>query len=537
MDGFIELRQIVALLLRRWWILIIGAVLGAGLGLAVSRAQAPLYEATMTLIVGSITNSNQQWSDIQLSERLVLTYADLVRRQPVLQGAVDALQLNDTWQALGSRVSARPVENTQLLEISVKASSPREAQMLADEVGRQLARVSSTTTQSKPSDQVSDSEETRQFVNQRLKNLQNNLETGQRRLSALEEQLARVSESSLEQVADVQAKIKTLSGVMSDWERTYALLLSSSGKEQPANYLDVFESAEANPDPVQPRVRLNTLVGMLVGFCLAVGLVLFSGHLDDSIKAAEDVSHSLGLSTLGVIHHVKGNAIRRKLFSSPAVSPASEDYRLLRSKLQFIWSDWPHKVVMVTSPGPSEQKSFLVANLGIVLAQAGLNTMIVDADLRQRMQHKIFQLPNDQGLAELLLLPTADVCDHLQTTFVTNLRVLTAGELMAFPSECLGSARMSHILDQLANVADVVICDGAQAVSIADGLVLSRQVNGVVLLIESGNTRRPAAEQAVQNLKDAGANLLGAVLSSPDSALVIPKPKTQKTPPIDDTSG
>ena len=127
MDGFIELRQIVALLLRRWWILIIGAVLGAGLGLAVSRAQAPLYEATMTLIVGSITNSNQQWSDIQLSERLVLTYADLVRRQPVLQGAVDALQLNDTWQALGSRVSARPVENTQLLEISVKASSPRSA--------------------------------------------------------------------------------------------------------------------------------------------------------------------------------------------------------------------------------------------------------------------------------------------------------------------------------------------------------------------------------------------------------------------------
>jgi capsular exopolysaccharide synthesis family protein len=177
-------------------------------------------------------------------------------------------------------------------------------------------------------------------------------------------------------------------------------------------------------------------------------------------------------------------------------------------------ADWPRKVIMVTSPIPGELKSLTVANLGIVLAKAGFRVIIVDANLRQPLQHVLFELPDRVGLTELLYAPETELDSHLKNTRVQNLRVLPVGALPPpHPSELLGSAHMSTLLNRLAEQSDIVLCDSAHTVAIVDALVLSRQVDGVVLVVEMGKTRRGLAEQAVYDLQQAGANLLGSVLN------------------------
>jgi capsular exopolysaccharide synthesis family protein len=168
---------------------------------------------------------------------------------------------------------------------------------------------------------------------------------------------------------------------------------------------------------------------------------------------------------------------------------------------------------MVTSSTPQEGKSVTAANLGVVMAQSGLKTILVDADLRRPVQHQIFQVPNLAGLTNLLCSPELEINDHLRNTNVENLHLITCGVLPPNPSELLGSQRMRQLLTSLSQMADVVILDSPPVVAVTDAAVLSNRVDGVVLVAFAGQTRRDVARQAVLNLQQAGANLLGGVLN------------------------
>ncbi len=194
-------------------------------------------------------------------------------------------------------------------------------------------------------------------------------------------------------------------------------------------------------------------------------------------------------------------------------SHVSEAYRVIRSNIQFMSVDKPAKTIMVTSPAPGEGKSTTVANLGVVMAQAGLKTIIVDADLRRPVQHKIFQLPNLAGLTDLLCSPELEIDGHLKETGVENLQLMTCGVLPPNPSDLMVSQRMGQVLASLKEMADAVVFDSPPAVAFADAMVLANRVDGVVLVTEAGQTRRDEARRAVRNLQQAGANFFGAVLN------------------------
>jgi capsular exopolysaccharide synthesis family protein len=510
MNDFMEVRKIIEIIRRQLWLLILVTVAAGVIGYGFSQLETRVYAATATIQVGRAINSTSlDRVDLQFGEELALTYAELIRRKPVLQGTVDALQLEDSWRGLRERVQISPVENTQLLEIRVTAGSPQEAQVIADEVARQVILNGPMTPQDAEADSA------RAFAQQRLNQLQTNIEAAQQKIEQLGAEMATIIVSSPDRASGMQADIDALELLIADWDGTYAQLLTFLSVEPPVNQLSIVETAEINPTPIRPRVRLNIMVAVLIGFLLALGLVLLRGFLDDTLQPTDAVSEILGLATLANISRVKGKSGREKLlFRQDLFSPASEDYRLLRNKVQVMCADWPRKVIMITSPMPGELKSITVANLGIVLAKAGFQVIIVDANLRQPMQHILFELPNRVGLTELLCAPAADLDGHLKFTNVQNLQVLPVGALPPpHPAELLGSAQMSALLDRLATRVDIVLCDSAQTVAIADGLVLSRQVDAVILVIEMGKTRRSLAEQAVLDLQQAGANLLGTVLN------------------------
>jgi capsular exopolysaccharide synthesis family protein len=502
-----ELRQYMAIVMRWWWLTILLTIAAGATSYAVSRRQPLVYEATTTLMVGqSIQATELTNNDILASERLARTYADIAQRQPVLQSTIETLSLNSTWRELKKRVTVKPVQDTQLLEITIEASSPEEAQVIADEVARQLILLSPSALQNQEQD------ENQRFVRQRLEGLQAKIGAGQERMKELEAAMA--GSLSAQQVQELQSEINTLERLITDWENTYTQLLIFIDSKESPNYLAVIEPAQINPDPVRPHLGLNTLIASVVGLSLALGLIFLLEYLDDTLKSADDLDQSLGLTSLGAISQIKGRRYQDRLIASQdPFSPASEAYRMIRSNIQFMAIDRPVKSIMVTSSTPGEGKSFTVANLGIAMAQAGLKTIIVDTDLRRPVQHQVFTVPNLEGLTDLLRSPEIEINSHLKHTRFENLQVITCGTLPPNPSEVLGSQRMGQLLASLNEMADVVIYDSPPAVAVADSAVLSRRVDGVVLVIEAGQTRRDVARQAIMNLQQAGAHILGGVLN------------------------
>jgi capsular exopolysaccharide synthesis family protein len=502
-----ELRQYMAIVIRWWWLTILLTLTAGVTSYAVSQRLVPVYEATTTLIVGqSIQATELNTGDILTSQQLAQTYADIAQRQPVLQGTIETLSLNDTWRELKKRVTVRSVQGTQLLEIAVEANSPEEAQVTADEIARQLILLSPTALQNQEKD------ENQRFVRQRLEDLQAKIEAGQARVKELEAAMA--GSLSAQEVRELQGEINTLESLIANWEDTHTQLLIFIESKRSPNYLAVIEPAQADPDPVRPQTLRNTALAGVVGFLLALGLIFLLEYLDDTLKSADDLSQSLGLTSLGAISQIKGKRYQDRLIASQdPFAPASEAYRMIRSNIQFMSIDQPVKSIMVTSATPGEGKSFTVANLGIAMAQAGLKTIIVDTDLRRPVQHQVFTVPNLEGLTDLLRSPELEVNSHLKHTRFENLQVITCGTLPPNPSEVLGSQRMGQLLAGLNEMADVVIYDSPPAVSVTDAAVLSRRVDGVVLVIEAGQTRRDVARQAIMNLQQAGAHILGGVLN------------------------
>jgi capsular exopolysaccharide synthesis family protein len=256
------------------------------------------------------------------------------------------------------------------------------------------------------------------------------------------------------------------------------------------------------------------MLAAAVGFALALAAALLLEYIDDTIKSADDLSASAGLTALGSVNRIEGKDYKDKLISSHnPFTPVSESYRMLRTNLQFTTIDQSTQSIMVTSPNPGEGKSITTANLGVIMAQANLRTIIVDADLRRPIMHKIFQLSNLEGVTDLIRAPEVDLTNNVKDTGVENLRVITSGSLPPNPSEMLGSQRMTELLQQLKEMADIVILDSPPTLPVTDAVVLSSRVDGVILVAQAKHTRRGATKQAVARLEHVGARLLGGVLN------------------------
>ena len=195
-------------------------------------------------------------------------------------------------------------------------------------------------------------------------------------------------------------------------------------------------------------------------------------------------------------------------------SPVSEAYRTLRTNLDFSSLDKPIKTMLVTSAGPGEGKSTVLANLAVTTAQAGRKVILVDCDLRLPTLHNIFDLKNDVGLTTMVVDDAAMESPPLRDTGVESLQLVSSGPLPPNPSELLGSRRMEEIIAALLERADVVLFDAPPVVAVTDAAVLATKVDGVLLVVNAGGTKRDYARVAKARLEKVNANLLGAVLNN-----------------------
>jgi capsular exopolysaccharide synthesis family protein len=198
-------------------------------------------------------------------------------------------------------------------------------------------------------------------------------------------------------------------------------------------------------------------------------------------------------------------------------SATAEAYRALRTNLAFARPGEPLRSLLIAAPSVHEDASSTLANLAVVTAQAGRRVLVVDADLRRPSQHALFGVDDARGVTTTLVGEVA-VEDCLQATAVEGLRVLASGPLPPNPAELLGGRGMTALLERVASLADLVLFDAPPLLPVTDGAVLAPRLDGVLLVLAAGRSRRDHAARARAVLDNVGARLIGVVLTDASPA-------------------
>ncbi|MCP4423231.1 MAG: CpsD/CapB family tyrosine-protein kinase [Chloroflexi bacterium] len=193
-------------------------------------------------------------------------------------------------------------------------------------------------------------------------------------------------------------------------------------------------------------------------------------------------------------------------------SPISEAYRTLRTNLSFYSLDNPLRSLVVTSPAAAEGKSMTIANLAVTMAQSGRKTILADCDLRRPSLHTLFDLNNEPGLTNMVLDDDGE--PPLQATGVENLWLLPSGPKPPNPADLLGSKKVDQAIARLLEMADFVLFDAPPVIAVTDAAVLGAKVDGVLLIVNAGKTRRDHAERAKELLEKAKVRIVGAALTN-----------------------
>jgi non-specific protein-tyrosine kinase len=524
MNDFSELQRLFNILFRRWWLLLLLTGMAVGLAYSVSKRQTPVYEAKVTVLVGEITQvANLNREDVQMSELFAQTYADLAVRQPVLQGVVEMLNLNTTWERLKEQVYVSSIDGTQLIEIRVEANLPDLARSIADEVAKHLILLGPENLSDREGDFVES------FVHQQMEETQTRILSGQQRIKEIEISMSETKATA--RLVELQTEKTNLEQYVADLVLNYVQLSSMTGQNKNPNSLSIIEPAYAKNVPIRPRVDLTMLLGGGLGMLLAIGIIFLWEFLDDTVKSVNDLSSFENLNLLGTIGRIKGRKYSDKIITHlNPLSPTREAYRMIRNKIRFGPGDQQVRTIVVTSAEPEEGKSVTTANLAIIMAQANIRTVLIDADLRRPVLHLVFNEPNNRGLANLLEKEKMDIEYCLKDTEIKNLQIITSGETSQDQSDRLLSERISEILEFLKEQVELIIIDSPPALLAADASILANRADGVVIVVRAGKSKRRPIRQTIIDLKEANANILGYIFNQTNKEVDIAAYAYRKRP-------
>src|SRR5215211_2126623 len=190
---------------------------------------------------------------------------------------------------------------------------------------------------------------------------------------------------------------------------------------------------------------------------------------------------------------------------------ASEAYRSLRTTLLYAVANTPPAVILITSPGLMDGKSTTCANLAVVLAQAGKETLVIDGDLHKPSLHKIFGVPNVNGMVNVLS-GEYDLLEMCREPF-PGLKILPTGPIPPNPAELLISGRLAHLIGQARQLFDYVLIDSTPTELVSDPMIIATQADAVILVLNSEETSKISMHKAMRNLEAVGANVLGTVIN------------------------
>ncbi len=490
-----DLRVAVAVLRRRWWLLLAATLTAGGIAYLTGRGRPAVYAAHATVLVQQAPGvGGPTYSDVLASQQLVKTYGQLATADPVLEQAAAAVGLPPRQVAAMVRAQGR--RDTQLIDVTARAREPELAARLANAVAQAFVERVQEAQRSRQAAAAAD-------LSAQIAAVQRSIDEAQQRVTRLSGRSPTLAEDQrLEQLAQARADLDALRQNLAGLQRRQQELQLDPGRDA----VTVANPARVPETPVGPPLPFRTLLGAATGLALALMVVALAEHLDDRVQTGAEAARHTRLPLLGRVPrlpHTRGGV---PWISRNPVEP--EPFRALLAGLALA-DPGATGTLLITSAGEREGRSTVATGLARAAAAAGHSVLLVDGDLRRPVLHRRFGLANRAGLTTLLAAPDR-AADGLAQPVEARLRVLPAGppeEAAPWPPE-----RLAETLRHLAHTAELVLVDGPPLADGAEAAVLAARLDGVVLVAAAGRTRGPALA-AADLLAFAGARVRGVVLN------------------------
>ena len=359
-----------------------------------------------------------------------------------------------------------------------------------------------------------------QEIRRAIEAIKNDYEMARSNEASLRRLLSETNSEALN-VSDKLIEYKVLSREAETNRQLYDALVkrikeqSITEQVRSANVL-IVEKAEKPASPIKPRKLMNLLMGIILGLLGGVGMAFFAEYLDQTIKSPEDAEEKLGVSVLGMIPLIKTpeHPIEQMVLKEP-ISAFTENYKAVRTALLLSSADHPPKKILITSAQPEEGKTVTAINLATAIAQSDYSVLLVDADLRKPRLYKALGLPNAKGLSTYLA--GASDMNIIQAGPLPNLSIITSGPIPPNPSELLSSNRLNEMIEVLGAEYDIIIFDAPPILSVADSLILSKLLDGTLVIARAGKTSYDDVRKSLKSLADLNAHVLGIVINALDA--------------------
>jgi polysaccharide biosynthesis transport protein len=471
---------------RFYWVLAF-TVLAVGVAVVISKVEKKQYSATAQLLVQPVTGSVPVAGTQQsVSPTDVLTELQLMTSAPVKAQAAKQLGFQPN-------ISAQEAGQTNVITVTATARTPS----LAAGIASTYAKVFVASQRSAAINALSLAE----------LQYQSQINAINAQIQPLQSQKT-ISTATSAQIAALASQVAVLQGDLAQ--------LQITGAETPGG-IEIVSLASPPSSPSSPKPLSDGLIALVIGLLLGVGAAFVLEYFDDDVYTKDEVEQlSGGVPVLAVIPQMKSwkKSGETKLISEEdPFSPVTEAYRSLRTSLQFAGHDGHLKTILVTSAAGSEGKTSTVANLGVILANAGERVVVVSCDLRRPRLGRFLGQPESPGFTSVLL-GQGDLQAALQpVSRAAGLTLLGTGPIPPNPTELLGSPTAAEIFGALASDFDVVLIDSPPLLPVADALVLSSYADAVLLVVAAGQTKQGQVERAAELLSQANARPTGIVLN------------------------
>jgi polysaccharide biosynthesis transport protein len=393
------------------------------------------------------------------------------------------------------------IPNTELINVTVENSDPSTAQAAANTLANILIEQSKSLYSGGGRDP-------KLILADQLTQLEQEL--NQEREAY--DQLVRSSPSNTEAIAaslqSIQLKQESYATLLSQYEDTR---IRDAIR---ANTISLVEPAAIPEKPIRPDLLMNFGLGIILSAMAGLGLAFIFDHFDETLHTSADIEKVIGMPALVKIPSTKAG---KTFLPLDGYSPYGEAYRRLRAAFLYNIQSSNYRVIMVTSPEPEDGKSTIIANLAILLAQAGKKVVLVDGDINISRIHHIFNLPNQIGLTNVLS-GQAIIKDALQSTQYEGLKVLTSGPFEEGKDTLSQQDKIHKLVSDLSRFGDLVLIDSPAILSVADVSDLATEVDSVLVVVRRNLTSLSSLDEARKLLEKLDITTMGFIINRAEDA-------------------
>jgi len=504
MDAPVDLvrggRSLVAVLARRWHVLLVVTILSGAAGFLLSSLQSTLYSSTATMLINDPRNSsvfNENNRVVVDPSRYVRTQVRYVTSTEVLAAARTALHDRLTVEELRDQVKV--TSSDQLDQVSVTATDPT-ATGAADianaicQAYRQKVRASAQVNAKSTTDEL---DQTIAGLRGRITDLDNQLDANKD--GAADPSLSAARQAAATQLLTLQGRADEI-----------AVDTATYG-----DGVQMYEQADPPTSPAQPRPTAGAIIGAIIGLLLAAAVVWWRGEFRRRADEKQDPAAVLGVPLLGDVPEfaVSADGVALPAAREPA-SPAGEAYNFLVESIGFaLAAEGTGHVIAVTSPRPGDGKTVTTLNLAIAMARDDRRVAVVDGDERMRGLTRLADVPDVPGLSDLGGdLAVRSAARTLDVDGAEGLDVVPAGAALDDPASFFRTGRFRRAVDRLREHADVVLVDSPPLLAVSDAAAIASQADAVVLVVGRGTPLRLLAEVR-HRLDFVGTPVLGYVFN------------------------